>query len=108
MKIGDKIWDTVDQAIRLRDKVVLILSQNSIESGWVEDEVSKAFAEERERKQVILFPIRIDDAIMRISKPWARKLRDQRNIADFTQWRDYEAYLDCFQRVLRDLKFDQS
>jgi hypothetical protein len=39
----------------------LILSKSSIESEWVEDEVNKAFAEERERGGTILFPIRIDD-----------------------------------------------
>jgi hypothetical protein len=47
MKIGAKILDTFDEAIRLRDKVLLVLSEASI--GWVEDEVTKAFAEERRR-----------------------------------------------------------
>jgi len=45
MKIGDDIWDTIDEAIRLRDKLLLILSEDSIESTWMEDEVKKAFAE---------------------------------------------------------------
>ena len=49
MKIGAKILDTLDEAIRLRDKVLLVLSEASIASEWVEDEVTKAFAEERQR-----------------------------------------------------------
>ena len=49
MKIGAKILDTIDEAIRLRDKVLLVLSEASIASDWVEDEVTKAFAEERQR-----------------------------------------------------------
>jgi TIR domain len=60
MPIGGKILDEIDFAIRYRDKVLLILSENSIKSDWVEDEVTKAFAEERKREQTMLFPIRID------------------------------------------------
>jgi TIR domain len=55
-------WDAIDEAIRLRDKLLLILSEASIASDWVEDEVSKAHAEERERGTTMLFPIRIDDS----------------------------------------------
>lgn len=61
MLIGDKIWDEIDAAIRLRDKVLLILSERSIESDWVEDEVNKAFEEERKRGQTVLFPRRCRD-----------------------------------------------
>jgi hypothetical protein len=43
--IGGKILDEIDAAIRLRDKVLLIVSEHSIESDWVEDEVTKAFEE---------------------------------------------------------------
>ena len=107
MPIGAKIWDTIDEAIRLRDKVLLILSEGAIASDWVEDEVSKAFAEERQRKQVILFPVRLDDTVMQTPEAWARKLRDQRNIGDFRQWKDHDAYQKALNRLLRDLKVDQ-
>jgi uncharacterized protein YjbI with pentapeptide repeats len=104
MKIGGKILDEIDTAIRLRDKVLLILSEHSIKSGWVEDEVSRAFAEERKRKQTALFPVRLDDAVMRARQAWAVKLRDQRNIGDFRRWKDHDDYQRSFERVLRDLK----
>ena len=76
LPIGAKTWDAIDQAIRLRDKLLLILSKSSIASEWVEDEVNKAYAEERSRKEVVLFPIRIDDGVMSTAEPWAVKLRD--------------------------------
>jgi hypothetical protein len=63
MKSGAKILDTLDEAIRLRDKVLLVLSEASIASDWVEDEVTKAFAEERQRGGVVLFPVHLDDAV---------------------------------------------
>jgi hypothetical protein len=34
MPIGGKILDEIDDAIRLRDKVLLILSEHSIRSDW--------------------------------------------------------------------------
>ena len=104
LPIGAKTWDAIDEAIRLRDKLLVILSEASIASDWVEDEVSKAFAEERERNMTILFPIRIDDAVMTTSKAWARKLRDQRNVGDFRQWMEPVKYQNSLERLLRDLK----
>ena len=88
LRIGAKILDTLDAAIRLRDKVLLVLSEASIASDWVEDEVTKAFAEERQRGGVVLFPVRLDDAVFATSEAWALKLRDNRNIGDFRAWKD--------------------
>ena len=103
LRIGEKIWDTIDEEIRLRDKVLIILSENSIESDWVEDEVNKAFSEERGTKKTILFPLRIDDAILETREPWARKLLDQRNIGDFRRWKDHDEYQVSLKRLIRDL-----
>jgi uncharacterized protein YjbI with pentapeptide repeats len=107
MPIGAKIIDALDEAIRLRDKVLLIFSENAIASDWVEGEVTTALEEERTRKQIILFPVRIDDAVMQTSEAWARLLRNQRNIGDFTRWKDHDSYQKSFERVLRDLKLAQ-
>jgi len=104
MEIGGDIWDDIDQAIRTRDKIVLILSEDALGSGWIEDEVKKGFAEERARDQRVLFPVRIDDAVMDSNEPWATKLRDNRLIGDFTAWKNHDAYKLTFERVLRDLK----
>ena len=43
-RTGAKTWDAIDEAIRLRDKLALILSKVSIASEWVGDEVTKAYA----------------------------------------------------------------
>jgi uncharacterized protein YjbI with pentapeptide repeats len=103
LPIGGKILDEIDAAIRLRDKVLLILSEHSIGSDWVEDEVKTAYEEERRRKQTMLFPVRLDDAVMETREAWAAKLRSDRNIGDFRQWKDHDRYREVFERVLRDL-----
>jgi len=104
MRIGDDIWDTIDRAIRIRDKVLLILSQNSIGSTWVEDEVKKVFAEERENKRLVLFPIRLDEAIVGTDTAWATKIWNTRHIGDFSKWKNHETYTIAFNRLLRDLR----
>jgi hypothetical protein len=38
LPIGAKTWDAIDAAIKVRDKLLLILSKNAIASDWVEDE----------------------------------------------------------------------
>jgi kynurenine formamidase len=100
LRIGDKFIDEIDTAIRIGEKVVLVLSENSIKSVWVEDEVTTA--EERKRGTTVLFPIRLDDAVVETKEAWAAKLR-VRHIGDFSQWKNHDDYQRTLQRVLRDL-----
>jgi hypothetical protein len=106
LPIGAKILDALDEAIRLRDKVLLILSEHAIASDWVEREVTRALDEERERKRPLLFPIRVDNAVLETKEAWARLLRGERNIGDFTRWKDHDAYQKALDRLLRDLKVE--
>jgi hypothetical protein len=52
----------------------------------------------------VLFPIRIDNTVISTVEPGAVKLRDQRNIGDFRQWRKPADYQKSLERLLRDLK----
>jgi hypothetical protein len=104
MKIGDKIRPTIDQSIRIHDKLLIILSENSLNSAWVESEVEKAFEEERKRKQTVLFPVRLDEAVMETEESWAAEIRRTRHIGDFSRWKEHDAYQQAFERLLRDLK----
>jgi hypothetical protein len=72
----------------------------------VEDEVTKAFAEERQRGGKVLFPVRLDDAVFATNEAWAAKLRDNRNIGDFRAWKDHDAYQHTLERLLRDLRLE--
>lgn len=85
-------------------KVVLVLSEHSIESDWVESEVETALEKEREQGRIVLFPIRLNDSVMETDKAWAAEIRRTRNIGDFREWEDHDSYQVAFQRVLRDLR----
>ena len=104
MKIGAKIRDVIEEAIRLRDKVLLVLSEASIASTWVEGEVEKAFEEERQRGGLVLFPVRLDDVVLTTPKAWAGYLRRTRHIGDFHAWKDHDDYQRTLERLLRDLR----
>ena len=106
MRIGDKVLDAVDDAIVRTDRVVLILSQAAIASGWVEDEVTRAFAEERRRSETLLLPVRIDDAVLSATTAWATKLRDGRNIGDFTGYPEPACYRRTLERLVLALTID--
>lgn len=104
LKIGDKIRSTLDRSIQTHDKLLLILSQNSIESDWVEKEVETAFELERRQGNLLLFPIRLDDAVMDTDQAWTADIRRTRLIGDFRRWAEPAAYQKALKRLLRDLK----
>ena len=105
MPIGARIRPAIDESIRVYDKLLLVLSEHSVSSQWVEQEVETALAKEREREgKTVLFPIRIDDAIMESKAGWPALLKNTRNVGDFTRWKEHDSYRKAFDRLLRDLK----
>jgi TIR domain-containing protein len=92
MKIGDECRERIEKAIGKHDKLLLILSEHSVKSAWVRDEVEACLERERLKHRQILFPIRLDDAAMRTRKAWAANIRRQRHIGDFRDWSDGGKY----------------
>ena len=105
LPIGAKTRPEVDRAIYLQEKLLLILSAASVVSDWVEHEVETALKKERKEKRTVLFPIRIDRAILdQPAYGWPELVRNERNIGDFSHWTDPQAYQQAFERLVRDLK----
>lgn len=104
LKIGDRFRQRIDEAIRLHDKLLLVLSRHSVESDWVREEVESCFERERREKRTILFPVQIDDAVMDAPEAWAASIRRQRHIGSFQQWKLLDTYNKGLERLLRDLR----
>jgi hypothetical protein len=103
LPIGAKIRAGIDEAIRTHNKVIIILSMNSIGSAWVEKEVETAFEREVVSGATVLIPLRLDSTIMETSAAWAADIRRQRNIGDFSKWEDTRFYSKAFDRLLESL-----
>jgi len=111
-KGGRKLHEQIDEAIRLHDKLLLILSPHSIESEWVKTEIAKARRREVRDRRRVLFPIRL--APFETLRDWecfdadtgkhsAREIREY-FIPDFSNWKDHDSFQKAFQRLLNDLK----
>lgn len=108
MKIGERFRVRIDEAIRVHDKVLLVLSKHSVSSQWVEKEVETALEREVEQNSTMLFPVRLDNAVMEIKTGWPADIRRSRHIGDFRNWKNPESYQEAFDRLLHDLKAEIS
>jgi uncharacterized protein YjbI with pentapeptide repeats len=112
MKAGRKLHEQIDEAIRLHDKLLLILSEHSMSSKWVKTEIANARAREEQEHKQPLFPITLTP--FEEVKKWklfdaetgddsARAIREY-FIPDFSNWKDHDSYQTAFQRLVKDLK----
>jgi hypothetical protein len=112
---GKKLYEQIDQAIRLHDKLLLVLSEHSIGSQWVMTEIRHARRAEERDKRRKLFPIRLVE--WDVLKEWecfdadadkdlAVEVREY-FVPDFSAWKDHDAYQAAFDRLLHDLKAEE-
>jgi len=109
---GKKLHEEIDQAIRVHDKLLLVLSKESMNSKWVATEIRRARRRERQEGTRVLFPIRL--VPFEEIRDWelfdadegvdlAAEIREYL-IPDFSHWKDHDAFEAAFARLLRDLK----
>ncbi len=102
LKIGDPLKQTIDESIKLYDKLILVLSENSINRAWVHHEVARALEKEKQHNKLVLFPLRLDDTVFTTTEQWAYNIRE-RYIGDFNNWTNPLLYQNAINRLLRDL-----
>jgi uncharacterized protein YjbI with pentapeptide repeats len=113
---GKKLHEQIDEAILFYDKLLLVLSQESMSSEWVKTEIRKARKAEISENLRKLFPIRLVDfeAIRNweyfdsdSGKDLAVEIREF-FIPDFSNWKDHDSFEIGFARLLKDLKAPES
>jgi predicted nucleotide-binding protein len=107
LRAGARLADQIDRAIQAHDKVLLVLSHDSIRSAWVRLELRNALRLERERRKTVLFPLRLDDAPLEMAGSEFEQLREK-YISDFSDWRNRDSYRHAFSRLVRDLAISAS
>lgn len=112
---GKKLHEQIDEAIRMYDRLLLVLSEHSMESEWVKTEIAHARQKEQAESRQVLFPLTLVP-FSRISE-WkcfdadigrdsAREIREY-FIPDFSNWKNHDAYKAAFERLVRDLKSEE-
>lgn len=57
LKGGDHLKPQIDRAIQSHEKLLIVFTEDSMESPWVKREILKALAKEKETGELALFPI---------------------------------------------------
>jgi hypothetical protein len=121
VRAGRRLNEQIEEAIRIYDRLLLILSPNSMNSEWVRTEIEKARRREKQERESgrpgqILFPLRL--VSFEIIRDWecfdadtgkdsARDIREY-FIPDFSNWKNRDSYQKEFLRLVRDLTAKKS
>jgi uncharacterized protein YjbI with pentapeptide repeats len=103
--VAGRLDRQIDRAIRLNPTVLLVLSEHSLRSDWVEHEVRTARGLEKEFGRDVLCPVALDDSWK--SASWPRQLMAQiieYNILDFSAWRDDAKFDGMFRKLIDGLE----
>ena len=104
----EKYYPLIDAALNLHDKEILIMSEHSLESDWLENEIYAAFEKEEKTGETLLLPILLDDSVKYSEKPLIVKMRRSRQLFDFSLWQDDETYVEMLESLVRELKLNQN
>jgi len=112
IKGGGKIHEQIDEAIRLHDRLLLILSEHSMSSEWVKTEMAKACKRETREGKWVLFPVRLvgferlrdwESFDADTGKDSAREIREY-FIPDFSRWKEHDSYQAALEGLVKGLK----
>ena len=104
MKAG-RLEKQISRAIQLNPTVLLILSEHSLKSDWVEHEVRTARGLEKDMGRDVLCPIALDDSWK--SSPWPKRVMEQileYNILDFSAWEEDVKFEGIFRKLIDGLE----
>lgn len=112
IKGGQKIHEQIDKAIHAFDKLLIVLSNNSMESEWVNTELRCARKRETSERRRVLFPMRLID--FDTIREWKCFDADSGNdlameireyfMPDFSNWKAPDAFEASFARLVNDLR----
>lgn len=116
VKGGRKLFEQIERAIQSHDRLLLVLSEHSMQSEWVMTEIRNARRIEVHEKRRKLFPIRLIGFGMLENwkcfdsdsgKDLAVEIREY-YIPDFSNWRDDAAFETAFNRLFQDLRAEET
>jgi hypothetical protein len=115
MKGGRELHLQIDEAIRLHDKLLLVLSDASMKSAWVATEIRRTRAAEKQEGRRKLFPLRLTE--FEKIKAWQLPDSSGEDLAEevrkfyvpnFANWKDHDSFEKAFARLINDLRAEDS
>jgi uncharacterized protein YjbI with pentapeptide repeats len=103
--VAGPLEEQIGRAIRLNPTVLLVLSENSLRSDWVEHEVRKARDLSKDLKRHVLCPVALDDSWK--DSRWPKRIMEQimeYNILDFSNWKDDSKFDGMFRKLIDGLE----
>jgi len=106
---GETVWGEIGRGIERHDKVVVVCSKNSLQSGPVLREIERALNREDREGKNFLLPIRIDDYLFECWEHPRKADVVSKVVGDFRGWdQSPEKYDAAFRNLLRALEADGS
>jgi uncharacterized protein YjbI with pentapeptide repeats len=112
VKGGEKLGEQIDRAIQMHDRLLIVLSEESLKSKWVMTEIRRARKTELREGRRKLFPIRL--CSYEQLRDWecldatsGEDLADEVRgyfIPDFSNWKDHDAFESAFDKLLKALR----
>lgn len=104
--LAGSLKEQLTRAIRIQDITIVVLSENSIDSDWVENELEMARKKERDEGRDVICPIALDDS-------WETKVEGDvlwrqlklKVVLDFSSWQT-EEFDRQFNRLLDGIKIN--
>ena len=92
-------------AIPQSSKVLLVLSEQSMKSDWVEQDVQEARKLEKEIGRGVLYPVALDDSWKdgRSPKTIVEQIKEH-SILDFSDWKDKSKFDNTFRNLVDGLE----
>lgn len=100
---ADHLETALKHAIESTDRLLIVLSANSLASQWVAFEAKHALEKEQNAGTRLLFPVFLDASARSSDVAWVSDLRSRGYGVDFSKWQDSSAYGVALDSLVRDL-----
>lgn len=109
---GKPLMRSIDEAVRIYDKLIVVCSEQSLSSPAVVREIERALqkedslARQQGKDNEVLFPVRLDDYIF---DGWEHHRKPDviaKNVGTFSRWKVPDEYQKSLARLIQDLRIE--
>jgi hypothetical protein len=94
----------IKETLQMHDTWLLVLSEHTLLSDWVKQEIYLTMNMEKQQKRTILFPLYLHQDFWNLTPTSTSSLLQNRQTRNFIGWQDPVTYQQAFIALLQDLK----